>query len=355
MRYLPFLFILLFIVSCGENAREHTLSDFDTSSSQFFTIKPGRDTLIEGEKGTRIKFQKNSFVTNEGELVKEEVQIFLREFYTVADFISNRLSTVTVDGDILRSSGMIFIQATSGGKELKIMEDKPMTLMFQRVQDSPTANLFSGEMGSNNEIRWRSLESVHNDTLVLVSTTIFHLSYGRDSIILDVKILVGTDTLEREEVNSRQIDKIINRELALMIDQPGDDSVEINSIDQMYVFDSERLYIFETPTLGLINCDFFIEEELYPFTVKLEDDNSEIYVVLDNLNSVITPVFISKDANEYRFSVPKDIPISVVAYRKVGDTHYYTIERMKSGSKIMNIKLKEAPLSKIREEIMKLE
>lgn len=339
MRYLALFLLILIISACKENRSQLILND-TKEPTQLFSIRNDKDTLITGSKGTLIKIQKNSFITNDGQSVNGLVQIQLQEFYTIEDFITNRLSTNTIDGRILISSGMIFIQATSDGDNLKIRDDQPITIMFKRVHDSRVVNLFSGEKGPFDEIRWRTLEPTYSDTIVLINETIIPLSYGIDSINVDAKILIGNDTIKLTDSNKEQFEKILNR-------YRTDSSLS-------YTYDLDRLYVFETTALGYINCDIFINDELYPFTVRLDNHMSDMYLVIDSLNSVLYPDSIIKNTSEYIFNIPENISISIVAYRKSKDKHFFKIERTKSNIQNISIQLTEAPLDKIRYEIKSL-
>jgi hypothetical protein len=356
-RLMYFLSILSFaVVSCRRNDSLEQLPTNDKAITQVFNINSKRDTTIVGKKGTIIKFRENSFLNSSGQEIDGEIQISIEEFYTIGDFINNRLSTNTTDGRILKSSGMVFIQAKADTSTLRLKNDHPMTIMFKSVQESPTANLFSGQSGKYNEIKWSLLEPVHNDTIVIRKETLTRVDYAFDNIEIELITLIGKDTIVRTPENEKYFDKFKlrlkederysrNRRLAI-----GDSVTTYYSND----IDPNRFYIFETINLGYLNCDIFIEEELHDLSIKLDNSTSAMLLVLDSLNSVIYPDSINELTNDYIFKVPNNIAISIVAYRKLNEKHFFKIERTKSDSQTKQITLNEAPLDEIRNEIKKL-
>ncbi|MFM6983870.1 MAG: hypothetical protein ACKOXF_07040 [Chitinophagaceae bacterium] len=62
---------------------------FPEKPSQFFVIDPLKDTLIIGKEGTRLLFKKGSLMST------KKVQIELKEFYQLGDYIKSGLATVS--------------------------------------------------------------------------------------------------------------------------------------------------------------------------------------------------------------------------------------------------------------------
>lgn len=350
MKYIICFLGLTILLSCEQKESLDFLPTDNEKDFQVFNIKAGRDTVLTGVKGSILKFKANSFQTNNGQDVQGQIELQVKEFYTVEDFIHNRLSTKTLDGRILRSSGMLFLQARSDTTVLQLKGDHPMTIMFPCVVKSTTANLFSGQKGSNEEIKWALLEPVHNDTITLRKETEKSRN-GRTKVLVELEFVVGNDTIELNEENRKDFEKIIK---GLPKDSVSE-RMRYNGIwYNPYDIDPNRFYIFKTTKLGYLNCDIFINDEVYDFAIKLNNANSDLFIVLDSLNSVLYPDSIVKATNEYLFSIPKGISISVVAYRKYDGKHYLGIERIKSSSLNLEVKQIESSLDKIREEIKKL-
>lgn len=330
---------------------------------QTFTIASDRDTTVVGAKGTRLTIRANSFKTTSGADVKGSIEIRMKEFYTINDFIDNRLSTNTTDGRILRSSGMVFLEALSDTSKLSLKSDHPVTLRFRRVQDSRTANLFSGSKGAFGEIQWTLLEPVHHDTIVIRKQTITRLSYGEESVHVTYDFVIGPDTVELTDENEPYFARLIDfsRQSMRAYDsvlvtedrnfEYSGDSFE-GPIDS--VLDPDRSYIFETTALGYVNCDIFIDERLFEFIVKVDHSLNDTFIVLDSLNSVLFPNKIDSTENEYTFFIPKGKSISVVAYSKEGDRHYLGVNRSISNDTLLHVTQVEMSREKIGTEIKKL-
>jgi hypothetical protein len=351
MKYLIFA-IGVIIFSCGQKNEREWLPNGRPTLPQVFDIDANRDTTLVGSNGTILKFKAKSFQTNTGEDVQGKIELRVQEFFTKWDFVKNRLSTNTVDGKLLQSSGMLFIQASSDTSTLSLKNDRAMTIMFPRIVNSRTANLFTGQKGPNDEVRWSLLESVHNDTLVIKKETIESRRFGGETVTVELKFVIGDDTIELNPDNQRDFAKVLSR---LPRNDEAFDSVrtELGAYD--YKYDTEfRFYVFQTTNLGFINCDIFINMELYDLTVNLDNAESDVFIIIDSLNSVLYPDSAVKKTNDYIFSIPRDLEISIVAYRKENDRYYLGIERVKSTTSKVTIRQSEKPLDKINQDIERL-
>jgi hypothetical protein len=211
MKYLLYLLVLTIVISCTQNKTREFLPTEKKEPFQVFLIKSDRDTTLIGDKGTILKLRANSFLSNTGHEANEQVELKIKEFYTIEDFINNRLSTNTLDGRILRSSGMLFIEAKSDTSVLKLKPDHPITIMFQRVQVAKTANLFSGKTGAFGEVRWSLLEPVHNDTIIFREQILTQLSYGEERVTVYVKFIIAEDTIELTRQNGKDFENVLER------------------------------------------------------------------------------------------------------------------------------------------------
>ena len=362
MKYLFYVFALTMMFSCGEKESKNLKLLEHELLPQLFTIDAKRDTIIVGSNGTKIKFTANSFSNNNDLDISESVQVELKEFYSTQDFLNNRLSTNTTDGRILKSSGMVYIQATSSANEiLSLKDDHPMMIMFRRNQDSRTANLFAGEKGKYNEIKWNVLEPVHNDTIVMEKKTVTLKAYGGDDVRIETIIIIGNDTIEWADENSGDFKTIFNRMPDIKSQNEIEysdtyDSTIANSLNRSNPYDPEKFYIFETTRLGYLNCDIFIDKtQNLVVSIESGKQDLDIFIVLNKLKSVLFPDSINENGTQYFFIIPKNIDITVVSYLKDDDKHFFDLMATNSSSNNITIKLREKKLDKIREEVKKLE
>lgn len=368
MRLYIGLFALMVLVACTEKEPTELPLLESKSSPQVFRITTQKDSILIGEKGTRIKFKSNSFTDLNGKDVNGEILIELNEYYSMKDFIGYRLSTNTVDDKILKSSGMVLLQATKDGEVLQLKDDKPMTILFPKMQKATTANLFSGSTGPYNEIQWNLLEPVHHDTIVRRIETIKSRGEFVEEVIVTLEFIIGTDTVPYND--SDEFKKILDRQplpiIEAAMDYTNDSlfasfvSIDTAWTDSTWVepLDPERFYIFETTRLGYLNCDIIIDPTLYMyFDIVLPTRDVDVFVVLDSLKSVVYPRSIVEGEDEFMFTfrVPKDQAVTAVAYRKEGGKHFYGVQKIERAESLLSLELKEESLSKIREEISQLE
>ncbi|MES2139339.1 MAG: hypothetical protein V4511_06500 [Bacteroidota bacterium] len=150
----------LIIKSSTRNPLEkyNSLNDYYRKTSlplQIFTIKATRDTTITGEQGTKLMIKANSFVDSTNKPVKGQITIALKECYTLEDMLKERLTTMA-NGKILESGGMIYLEARSGEKQLKLkkFEEIEMHNPIPEVMEDPNMFAFYGETKSAGNINW---------------------------------------------------------------------------------------------------------------------------------------------------------------------------------------------------------
>lgn len=81
------------------------------------------------------------------------VNIRVQEYYSLADIISENLTT-TIEDDILETGGMIHITATSNGEECTLNAGKVIQICFPVTVSKPGMQLFTGTRDSLNRIVW---------------------------------------------------------------------------------------------------------------------------------------------------------------------------------------------------------
>lgn len=118
------------------------------------TIDPTVDNVIKGEKGTQIFIPANALRFKNGTTPTGKVNIELKEFFSISEFISNNLSTVS-DSILLETSGMLYIAATADGKELVVDKDKSYAIAFPKTDTTKRMGLFYGQPTEIGSVNWR--------------------------------------------------------------------------------------------------------------------------------------------------------------------------------------------------------
>jgi hypothetical protein len=122
--------------------------------TQSFKINTNRDTILQGEKGTRLFIPKGSFAGIGDNAV---VDFQLKECYDFSDMIGENLTTM--DGDkMLRTGGMIYTEATSNGKKLALKNSIDVEFASKESKE-PNMQLFTGarNVNRNGAMNWTPL------------------------------------------------------------------------------------------------------------------------------------------------------------------------------------------------------
>lgn len=97
---------------------------------------------IVGNKGFRIVFPELAFVDEEGNPVLGEVEVKLKEFTDNSEFAEAGLTTMTTDGQLLETGGMIDLQAYSGDKKLSMAPGKEVEINVPQMKDQEGFRVF---------------------------------------------------------------------------------------------------------------------------------------------------------------------------------------------------------------------
>ncbi len=306
---------------------------------QLFIINSKKDTFLIGSKGTQMLFKANSFFDSLGQSINGSVRINLKEYYTVQDFINNRLSTQTVDGKLLRSSGMISLKLSSDNGSVRDAPGKPYMIKFKGLSESQIPDLFRGKTKMGN-VEWELIDSTRLDPIIQFTEKIEAAGFGVEKVSWFIDTLGFISPTTGDSVNFTR--------------WPRDWDQAVDSLTIYEDFLQRGYYLFETSTIGLINCDFFIDEELFYFTVELDNSVSDVFVVLDSLNSVMYPDSINTKANQYLFKIPEGKPITILAFNQDGGKYLFAIQKINTDLKRASLKQAEWALVKIKEEISNL-
>lgn len=154
-RILLFIVPVLFLLACGSNAPQKPFLNKKNISSQFFTLDPQKDTVLIGLRGGLFLFEKGSF---EG---TGSVQIEIKEVYNPIEMLYAGLTTES-GGRLLESGGMIYINATKGGRDVALL--KPAKISIPASYVNPNMQLFRGDVKTNDTIDWvdpQPLDTTH--------------------------------------------------------------------------------------------------------------------------------------------------------------------------------------------------
>ncbi|MDB5270903.1 MAG: energy transducer TonB [Hymenobacter sp.] len=129
-----------------------------TKTAQVFRIRPDRDTVLYGTEGTVMRIPAGTFVqgTNrKGTAPQGPVEIRLREFYSMADILLERLSTLA-GPRLLETGGMVQLSATAAdGRECKLRPGSEFELGFPATRPIEGMQLYNGQNTGEHGLNWK--------------------------------------------------------------------------------------------------------------------------------------------------------------------------------------------------------
>ena len=147
-----FLFLLTFpawlLVSCGKsNSVKQSLLTAANLKSLFITLNADSNYVLKTPKGAILKIARNSFDVEKNVPVKLEI----KEAFTIQDILLAGLLTES-NGKLLRSGGMVYINATANGDDVKLL--KPINISIPGEVYDDRMQLFKGELKDDSSINW---------------------------------------------------------------------------------------------------------------------------------------------------------------------------------------------------------
>jgi hypothetical protein len=134
-----------------------TLSSFtetNRNAGQGFTINSSVVQSITTEKGSKVEFKENSFVTQGGNPVTGSVDVFVKEVATPGEMILCDLPTMA-NGRLLESGGEYNITASQNGNQLKLAPGKYVKIEIpHRGNNMSGMQVFNGAADATGKVNW---------------------------------------------------------------------------------------------------------------------------------------------------------------------------------------------------------
>lgn len=241
-------------------------------ATQTFSVTPNSYS-ITGIKGTVITFSSNTFTYSDGTAVNGDFTIELIEAQHKRDMLRLNRQTVSRNGQLLESGGIVYLNATQNGQQLSINDTNPVQASIPS-ENYLAMDYFTGAEDPNGDFGW-------------------------DLAIDDTVTTIITDT----------------------IGQGGEWS-------ELFIFD------FSIDSIGWINCDYFYGtgDPLTSVEVDLPDtydgSNSMVFVYYSDINSVAN----MNDPDEdgifdlgYNYETPIGMEVSFVIVSEIDDEYFYAM------------------------------
>lgn len=151
------LLLTLIFFSCTDSTTvESTTSkplNFENLPSQSFEIDSESSQIITGRNGTRLRVNENTFIYENGESAKGNIEIELIEAISPSKIIMGGLSTIFNDSP-LQTGGMIYLGAKGEKGKLLIAPSKTITVLIPTDSLLSEMSLFKGELDSLGKVFW---------------------------------------------------------------------------------------------------------------------------------------------------------------------------------------------------------
>ncbi len=384
--------------------------------AQLFNIPSSKDTTLICNEGTIIKIKANSFVSQQtGKYITERINFTVTEYYKISDILLSNLST-TSSGQLLETSGMVNINATSNNQPLKLIKGKTFEISFPTKKKENDMQLFSGSWENNKHIDWTAQSSNNNNSeqifTVVEQMPTFNggerklfdylsrtVKYPEQAKELGVQgtVYVAFVINENGEVKEPRVVRGVTSELDLAaLDAikkmpnwtPGKQRgqnvsvqftlpVKFNLGDTSLIGDGtfkERFeqsytdttiqkassgnimyYVFNSTDLGWINCDRFLNiNPKINFVVKLDKDIETVKIIFDRYKSMMDVIPVN---GNYTFKgVPSGEKITIVAIKRVDNKPYLSVKETQTSTKVeKELTFQPVTMETLKTEIKKLD
>lgn len=164
-----------------------------------FTLDLKENEVLQGDEGTIVLVEPESFLDENGEIVEGPVKLELAEFLTVDKMILANLTTMS-NGTNLETDGMIHLKASKNGKELKINPKKPLQISIPTDELKADMLVFDGEV-TNGNINW--VDPIEMDKY-LVKIDLANLDFLPDDF--ETELYKGLPYMSRDNVDKAFVD-----------------------------------------------------------------------------------------------------------------------------------------------------
>jgi hypothetical protein len=314
-------------------------SYFTPKPSQFFVINPLRDTVLFGNEGTKMVFRAGSLIS------KKPVQIELKEFYAMSDYIKNGLQT-TSNGRFIQTGGSIYLNARENDaakKQVQVNQNIGIGLDFTIGKNDTAMQIFIKDPKTPNEInwilpkkrtitqKWEMVETVLDANGKVISQK----SYNKEEWAQKLK--EDEEKKKAQEIENARIAKELEEEKKAI-------AIKENTSDLM---DTK----LNTVDLGYINCDRFTNETVK--SIALDADAKipgEYYIVYSDIRGVMKGQSNDKKVVFNSISATKTAIIIGVSF--IGKQAYF-FKTLFINGKLSNEKIELKPIdeSKLNEEL----
>lgn len=377
------LSLLILVVSCKQIDKGNTTDIFtklfntDNLVTQTFTIDNNLNNLITAENGTILRINKGIFVDEKGNKIKGEIEIKLIEVLKPIDMVLGNLTT-TFNGQPLETGGMLYISATSKGKEIFISSKNSIQVKMPADSKLSEMSLFEGELDST-IIEWKKpekLKAILNKNEVFSFEKTTNITYSVDGFLNERKsfpdivneevsrIAWAGDGLKISKDSVFNIEKYVVRFYKNETLQTWNQMYNVEKGTNSYIEDQNTNYFFSIKKLGWANIDRLLND---PRTKEVElvtnienkNDFKLVYVTLITQRMYLpgyqkkdeTYCFSHNDEEKQQLPIGENATIIATAYKD--NKPFYAIKKITIAEKQqVSLKLIETTTEKLKQELI---
>lgn len=312
---------------------------FTPKPSQFFVINPLKDTVLFGKEGTKLVLRAGSLLS------KKPIQIELKEFYSMGDYIKNGLQTSS-NGRYIQTGGSIYLNATENDgakKQVPINQNIGIGLDFTIGKNDTAMQIFIKDPKTPNEINW-----------ILPKRRIITEHWEMNEIVYDANGKVISKKTYNKEEWAQKLKEDEEKKKALEIEQARI-AKELEEKNKALAIQEKTSSIMDTKLttydLGYINCDRFLDEKLNSITLDADTKiPGEYYIVYSDIRGVMKGQSNDKKVVFNSISATKTAIIIGVSF--IGKQAYF-FKTLFINGKLSNEKIELKPIdeSSLNEEL----
>lgn len=274
---------------------------------QCFIINSSKKAFFKTKSGNVFVFQPNSFETEDGFPVIEDVTICVWEFFKKKDMIKSQLSSSSKD-EVLETASTFYIQGYKSDKKIELKQGKSYKIYLNKNEDADGFKAYYG-----------------------------HVKNGNVTWLEDKRSYAYTSTFDEGEL----MEQMENKTGAFKVRTAGEDQ------DKKL----EKRLLLTGKKIGWVNCDRIVNvDKPSDLNVVLDGVLEEFTVrlALSKRNAIVPGLSNSNSINQYKFSkVPSGESGHVIAYKESGDGYLVAYSQVTLGFiKSLNLK----PEYKTKEE-----
>ena len=254
---------------------ENPLADLSNVETQVFNLGLVTDSLLKGKDGTLIYFERDRFEVD----ATTPLTLKLEEYYQFKYLVTHQLSTETVDGKLLSSSGVIYLEVTDGTQEISLKENAtlPVTFPDHRIHSN---DIYYGARNEEGIMKWEKDSS-------LVDTTVLNYQYSR---------IYGVDQYMSIKVPRDSLDYYLQLNESYAVDDLVDEINTNSTSNYQPIIDPAKINLQQ---LDWINVDRVVAPDGFKDVLLANEklaDYFTVYVLYEDLNSFVTyPYYEAKD------------------------------------------------------------